>query len=125
MVNKGVARTYATALWLYDLTGGLRIGKRHRADRPRPRPCPPPTLRTDRLVAGFIYYDARADDARLTLAVARTAALDHGAVVANYAEVTGLLHDADGRVPGPGSGRRPGSSPGPARTVRDPGRRWW
>ena len=50
-----------------------------------------PTLRTDRLVAGFIYYDARADDARLTLAVARTAALDHGAVVANYTEVTSLV----------------------------------
>ena len=28
-----------------------------------------PTLRTDRLVAGFLYFDARADDARLTLTV--------------------------------------------------------
>ena len=27
---KGVARAYSVALWLYDVTGGLRIGKRHR-----------------------------------------------------------------------------------------------
>ena len=60
-----------TALWLYDLTGGLRIGKRHRridqGGGPRPT-CPP--CDTDRLVAGFLYFDARADDARLTLTLA-------------------------------------------------------
>ncbi len=51
-------------------------------------------------MAGFIYYDARADDARLTLAVARTAALDHGAVMANYTEVVSLVTDASGAVRG-------------------------
>src|SRR2546421_9891038 len=30
VVNGTMARAYATALWLYDLTGGLRIGKRHK-----------------------------------------------------------------------------------------------
>jgi glycerol-3-phosphate dehydrogenase len=100
IVNKGVARTYATALWLYDLTGGWRIGKRHRRIDQAETLAHLPTLRTDRLVAGFLYYDARADDARLTLAVARTAALDYGAVVSNYAEVTGLLHEAGGTVSG-------------------------
>ena len=30
MVSKTVARAYKTALWLYDITGGWRIGKRHR-----------------------------------------------------------------------------------------------
>jgi glycerol-3-phosphate dehydrogenase len=100
VVSKGVARTYATALWLYDATGGWRIGKRHRRIGQAETLAHLPTLRTDRLVAGFLYYDARADDARLTLAVARTAALDHGAVVANYTEVTRLLHDARGAVTG-------------------------
>jgi glycerol-3-phosphate dehydrogenase len=100
VVNKGVARTYAIALWLYDATGGWRIGKRHRRIDRAETLAHLPTLRTDRLVAGFLYYDARADDARLTLAVARTAALDHGAVVANYAEVTRLRHDASGSVTG-------------------------
>ena len=57
-----------------------------------------PTLPEERLAGAYLYYDAAADDARLTLTLARTAALDHGAVVANHTEVVGLLHDADGRV---------------------------
>ena len=100
VVNKGVARAYATALTLYDFTGGLRIGRRHRRIDRAEALAHLPTLRTDALVAGFVYYDARADDARLTLTVARTAALDHGAVVANHTEVTGVLADARGTVCG-------------------------
>ena len=57
-----------------------------------------PTLGTDQLVAGFLYFDARADDARLTLTVARTAALEHGAVVANYTPVVRLTTDESGRA---------------------------
>ena len=34
-----------------------------------------PTLPADRLVPSYLYYDARADDARLCLTIARTAAL--------------------------------------------------
>lgn len=49
--------------------------------------------RTDRLVASFVYWDAQADDARLTLALARTAVLAHGATVATKAPVTDLLRD--------------------------------
>src|SRR5580658_7996877 len=100
LVQKNVARAYSIALWLYDATGGWRIGKRHRRIDRAETLAHLPTLRVDRLVAGFLYYDARADDARLTLAVVRTAALDHGAVVANYAEVVRLLHDAGGAVTG-------------------------
>ena len=100
VVNKSVARAYAVALTLYDLTGGLRIGRRHRRVDAAEALAHLPTLRTDRLVAGFLYYDARADDARLTLCIARTAALDHGAVVANYCEVEGLVTDASGSVQG-------------------------
>ena len=70
-----------------------------------------PTLSTDHLVAGFLYFDARADDARLTLTVARTAALDYGAVVANYTPVVRLTTGADGH------GRRRRGAPG-ARTTR-------
>ena len=101
VVKKTVARAYQTALWLYDLTGGIRIGKRHRRISIDETISHLPTLRREYLVAGFIYYDAQADDARLTLAVLRTAVLDHGAVAANYAPVVGLLKDAtNGRVTG-------------------------
>ncbi len=98
-VSKAVTRSFSVALWLYDLTGGVRIGRRHRRLSQAEVLRHLPSLRTDRLVAGFLYFDARADDARLTLAVARTAALDHGAVVANYAPVVELNHDA-GRISG-------------------------
>ncbi len=30
VAGKGLAAEYSTALWIYDLTGGLRIGHRHR-----------------------------------------------------------------------------------------------
>ena len=101
VVKKTVARAYQTALWMYDLTGGLRIGKRHRRISLDEVMEHLPTLRREYLVAGFIYYDAQADDARLTLTVARTAVLDHGAVAVNYAPVVGLLKDSGGsRVTG-------------------------
>jgi len=100
MAQKSAARAYSMTLWLYDVTGGWRIGKRHRRVGRAEALAHLPTLRTDRLVAGFYYYDAWADDARLTLAVARTAALDHGAVVVNYTDVEDLLRDASGTVKG-------------------------
>jgi glycerol-3-phosphate dehydrogenase len=100
VVNKAVARAYSVALWLYDLTGGLRIGKRHRRIGVDEALAHMPTLRRERLVAGFVYYDAEADDARLTLALARTAALDHGAAIATYAPVSGFTRDGAGRIDG-------------------------
>ena len=100
VVNDRVARAYSTALWLYDATGGLRIGERHqRVDRAQAGADVPALDVTD-LVAGFRYWDAWADDARLTLTVLRTAVLDHGAVAANHAPVVSLLTDPAGRVAG-------------------------
>ena len=104
VVDRTVARAYQSALWAYDLTGGLRIGHRHRRIRPDEVVAHMPTLRPDRVAAGFVYYDARADDARLTLTIARTAVLDHGAVAANHAEVTRLLRDGGGGGGGGGDG---------------------
>ena len=51
------------------------------------------------VIAGLQYPDGRMDDARHTLAVARTAA-DYGAAVITYARVTGLRRAGDGRVTG-------------------------
>ncbi len=100
VVSKTVARSYATALWMYDLTGGWRIGERHQDVTKDEALAHLPTLSTDHLVAGFLYFDARADDARLTLAVARTAAFEFGAVVANYTPVVRLTTGADGTANG-------------------------
>jgi glycerol-3-phosphate dehydrogenase len=100
VVWKTVARSYSVALWLYDLTGGLRIGARHKRVTKAEALSHLPTLKTENLVAGFLYFDARADDARLTLTLARTAAIEHGAVVANYTPVVQLTTDDNGAVTG-------------------------
>jgi glycerol-3-phosphate dehydrogenase len=99
-VDRSLAKGYSTALWMYDLTGGLRIGRRHRRVTAAEAAGHFPDLDAERLVAGFLYWDAHADDARLTLTVARTAVLDHGAVAANHAELAALIHDDSGRVRG-------------------------
>jgi glycerol-3-phosphate dehydrogenase len=101
VADKGLAKTYSTALWMYDATGGLRIGKRHQRLSRQEALAHFPALNAERLVAGFRYWDARADDARVTLTVARTAVVNYGAVAANYAGVAGLIKDrATGRVIG-------------------------
>jgi glycerol-3-phosphate dehydrogenase len=87
VVSKALARSYSSALWMYDLTGGWRIGERHHEVSKQEALDHLPTLNTDHLVAGFLYFDARADDARLTLTLARTAAVEYGAAVANYTPV--------------------------------------
>src|SRR5437588_9135095 len=98
--GKTIAKALNSALWMYDLTGGIRIGKRHHRLSPDDTIDHMPTLRREGLAAGFEYYDAQADDARLTLSIVRTAVLDHGAVAANYAGVTELLKRNGGRVVG-------------------------
>ena len=75
-----------SAMWMYDLTGGARIGKLHKRLKKAQAVAHMPTLPEERLAGAYLYYDAAADDARLTLTILRTAALDHGAVVANHAE---------------------------------------
>ncbi len=97
LVDPRVARALGAALWMYDLTGGLRIRKTHeRVDRERAQALMP-SLRGDLLASAYLFYDARTDDARLTLCLARTAAA-HGATVANRAAVADITKGPDGGV---------------------------
>jgi glycerol-3-phosphate dehydrogenase len=100
LINPKVARALGSAMWLYDLTGGARIGKLHKRLKRDEAVGHMPTLPAERLAGAYLYYDAAADDARLTLTILRTAALDHGTVAANHVEVVGLLHDEHGKVRG-------------------------
>ncbi len=93
-------RAVSSALWLYDLTGGFRIGQLHRRLSTADALAHTSALRRDGLVGAHLYLDAQADDARLTLAVVRTAVLDHRAVAANRVTVTGLLRHTGGHVAG-------------------------
>jgi glycerol-3-phosphate dehydrogenase len=58
-----------------------------------------PTLKTDGLRGGAVYYDGQFDDARLLIHMVATA-FEQGATLLNYAEVTGLTKDAQGFVNG-------------------------
>lgn len=49
-----------------------------------------PTLETDGLRGGVIYYDGQFDDSRLLINILQTA-VEQGAYVANYFEVTGFI----------------------------------
>jgi glycerol-3-phosphate dehydrogenase len=57
-----------------------------------------PTARADGLKGGVKYWDGQFDDARLALAIARTAAAQ-GALLVNYCAATGLVHE-DGKITG-------------------------
>jgi glycerol-3-phosphate dehydrogenase len=58
-----------------------------------------PTLNTGGLRGGVIYFDGQFDDSRLLVNLAATAS-EQGAVLLNYAQVTGIGKDSDGFVNG-------------------------
>ena len=103
-VDRRLAPVLGSALWMYDLTGGLRIGKRHHS------------ISVDEAIDQFATSTATGSPARtstttrkpttprLTLTIARTA-VAHGAVADNYAEVVSFERH-DGRVVGARIGGR-------------------
>ena len=100
VIPKKLSRALGLSMWMYDLTGGARIGKLHERISAEQTLEHMPTLPAEKLAASYLYYDATVDDARLTLAVARTAAIEFGAVAANGVSLVGIEKDADGSVCG-------------------------
>lgn len=98
----GLSLIMDIGLWMYDLMAGVFAGsrgvKRHRRLSRRKVMELAPALVTEKLKGGFIYYDAQTNDARLTLALIRTAA-QFGATIANYAEVTSFVTE-NGKING-------------------------
>jgi glycerol-3-phosphate dehydrogenase len=85
-------------LILYDLLGGLnRPGKRHHKLTREEFLQLAPRVRTEGLRSGFAYSDAQTDDARLVIALARTA-VNHGAIAVNRVMVTAVNPVRDGYV---------------------------
>ncbi|MEQ9399954.1 MAG: glycerol-3-phosphate dehydrogenase/oxidase [Longimicrobiales bacterium] len=68
-----------------------------------------PNLEDDDLRGGVLYHDGQFDDARLLIALARTAA-HHGATLLNRARVTALRKDSEGFVSGVRVTNREGGS---------------
>ena len=94
VVSRKIARALGSALWMYDLTGGWRVGRLHRRLRADKAIAHMPTMNAEKLSSAYLYFDAEADDARLTLALAQSA-VDRGAVVVNYCGVTALRKDGN------------------------------
>ncbi len=98
----GLGLIMDVGLWMYDLMAGMLAGrrgvKRHRRLSRKQVMELAPALVTEGLKEGFMYYDAQTNDARLTLAIIRTAA-QFGATIANYAEVTSFVTE-NGKVSG-------------------------
>jgi glycerol-3-phosphate dehydrogenase len=89
----------SSGLSLYDALAGARPAVPHHHHLSRPSAAHDvPALRPDALCGGFRYFDARVDDARFVVALARTAAA-HGAVCAPAVRVIGLRHQGE-RVSG-------------------------
>lgn len=84
---------YGVGLKMYDaLAGKAGLGATEflsRAETLRDLP----TVRQDGLKGGVKYWDGQFDDARLALALARSAARA-GALLVNYCAATGLIHEA-------------------------------
>lgn len=89
---------YGLGLSLYDaLAGRAGLGKTDFLGRAATLSMLP-GVQPQGLRGGVRYWDGQFDDARLALALARTAAV-HGALLVNYCPVTGLIHDGS-RVAG-------------------------
>ncbi len=90
---------YGIGLRLYDLLAGkYGFGKSSNLSREETL-ARIPTLRTDGLRGGVVYYDGQFDDARLAVHLARTAA-EQGAALVNHCPVEAFQLDAAGMVTG-------------------------
>ncbi len=89
---------YGAGLKMYDaLAGKAGLGATEFLSRKQTLQCLP-TARAEGLKGGVKYWDGQFDDARLALALARTAA-SRGALLVNYCAATGLLYEG-GKVAG-------------------------
>jgi glycerol-3-phosphate dehydrogenase len=85
---------YGVGLKMYDLLAGrYGFGRSELLSRDETL-ARLPTIKTEGLRGGVIYYDGQFDDARLLINLAATA-VEQGAVTLNYTPATALTRDAD------------------------------
>jgi len=85
---------YGVGLKLYDILAGKQgFGRSKLLSRKKTQEMLP-TLESDGLVGGVVYYDGQFDDSRMAINMAQTA-IEQGATVLNYCRVEGLLKTND------------------------------
>lgn len=85
---------YSAGLKAYDVLAGQSPFARSRLISPRTAKVHIPSLDIGRMRAAVMYSDAQFDDARLALALARTAC-DRGAAIANYVRADAFVRQGD------------------------------
>ena len=90
---------YGVGMKVYDVLAGKLNIKKSKNLSEKETLEKIPTLETEGLLGGTMYYDGQFDDARLALNLAQTAA-DHNALPINYMKVTKLLKISIGLVTG-------------------------
>ncbi len=90
---------YGIGLLVYDLLAGRRSLGRTRFHGVTATQSELPNINAQGLKGSVQYWDGQFDDARLALALARTAA-QQGAMLINYCRAVELLHDTENRVNG-------------------------
>ncbi len=91
--------TLALGLWIYDALCFFGNYRNHRTYGPKKTLKLEPTLKTEKLNGGILYYDCATDDARLTLECAIDAAALN-AVTVNHARAGALTRNEAGAVNG-------------------------
>ena len=89
---------YGAGLKLYDVISGRSSMGPTRLLGRKATQARIPGIAAEGLKGGILYHDGQFDDARLALALARTAE-DHGAVVLNYVRAKGMVKQ-DGKIVG-------------------------
>ena len=92
--NKGEREFYTVGLGIYAAMtyGGYGIGRTSSLSREKTLEALP-GVKPEGLMGGVKFYDGQFDDARLAVALMRTA-FDHGAVPLNYMPVTGMVYES-------------------------------
>ncbi len=90
---------YGIGLKIYDLLAGKYNFGRSRILSREETIARLPTINTDGLRGGVIYYDGQFDDSRLLIHLLATAA-NHNAALLNYVPVVELTKDGDGFING-------------------------
>jgi glycerol-3-phosphate dehydrogenase len=94
----GLEQLLNAGLTMYDAMAGRRNIKWHQHLKREDVLKLAPALVSEGLKEGFTYYDAQTNDARLTMALIRTAA-QYGAIITNYSELVSFVEE-DGQVCG-------------------------
>jgi glycerol-3-phosphate dehydrogenase len=90
---------YGVGLKVYDLLAGRYGFGRSEILSKEETLARLPTIRTEGLRGGVVYYDGQFDDARLLINLAATA-VEQGAIALNYTPAIALTRNADGFIDG-------------------------